>query len=108
MRLALIARASRRGRAGLGVNVATRQPLKRLCSNFDPLFLDLLDLPIPRCQPPLIFNPAPNAWETAMEMIVLDTLDKLYHHGHGMFSWCSDCRLRDGGSMGSPLPRREP
>jgi hypothetical protein len=43
-----------------------------------------------------------------MEMIVLDTLDKLYHHGHGMFSWCSDCRLRDGGSMGSPLPRREP
>jgi hypothetical protein len=65
MRLALIARASRRGRAGLGVNVATRQPLKRLCSNFDPLFLDLLDLPIPRCQPPLIFNPAPNVIDYA-------------------------------------------
>jgi len=26
-----------------------------------------------------------------MEMIVLDTLAKLYQHGHGMFGWCSDC-----------------
>jgi hypothetical protein len=26
-----------------------------------------------------------------MEMIALDTLGKLYHHGHGMFGWCSDC-----------------
>jgi hypothetical protein len=26
-----------------------------------------------------------------MEMIVLDTLGKLWQHGHGMFGWCSDC-----------------
>jgi len=24
-------------------------------------------------------------------MNVLDTLDKLWQHGHGMFGWCSDC-----------------
>ena len=26
-----------------------------------------------------------------MEMIALDTLGKLHHHGHGLFGWCSDC-----------------
>jgi ribosomal protein L37E len=26
-----------------------------------------------------------------MEMIVLDTLGKLHHYGHGIFGWCSDC-----------------
>jgi predicted nucleic-acid-binding Zn-ribbon protein len=26
-----------------------------------------------------------------MEMLVLDTLGKLYHHGHGLFGWCSEC-----------------
>lgn len=26
-----------------------------------------------------------------MEMIVPDTLGKLYHHGQGLFGWCSDC-----------------
>ena len=26
-----------------------------------------------------------------MEMIALDTLGKLYQHGHGMFGWCSEC-----------------
>jgi hypothetical protein len=26
-----------------------------------------------------------------MEMLALDTLEKLYHHGHGLFGWCSDC-----------------
>jgi hypothetical protein len=29
--------------------------------------------------------------EASMEMIVLDTLGKLWQHGHGMFGWCSDC-----------------
>ena len=24
-------------------------------------------------------------------MIALDTLGKLYRHGHGLFGWCSDC-----------------
>ena len=26
-----------------------------------------------------------------MEMIAIDTLGKLHHHGHGMVGWCSDC-----------------
>jgi hypothetical protein len=26
-----------------------------------------------------------------MEMIALDTLGMLYHHGHRLFGWCSDC-----------------
>jgi hypothetical protein len=26
-----------------------------------------------------------------MEMLVLDTLGKLHHHGHGLFGWCSEC-----------------
>jgi hypothetical protein len=26
-----------------------------------------------------------------MEMNALDTLRKLWQHGHGMFGWCSDC-----------------
>lgn len=26
-----------------------------------------------------------------MESIVLDTLGKLYRHGHGLFGWCSAC-----------------
>ena len=26
-----------------------------------------------------------------MEMIALDTLGKLHHHGHGIFGWCSEC-----------------
>ena len=26
-----------------------------------------------------------------MEMIALDTLGRLHHHGHGLFGWCSDC-----------------
>jgi hypothetical protein len=34
-----------------------------------------------------------------MEMIVLDTLGKLYQHGHGLFGWCSEC--------GSPSRYRE-
>ncbi len=28
-----------------------------------------------------------------MEMIVLQPLGKLYHHGHGLFGWCSNCAL---------------
>ena len=26
-----------------------------------------------------------------MEMLVLDTIGKLWRHGHGMFGWCSRC-----------------
>jgi predicted nucleic-acid-binding Zn-ribbon protein len=26
-----------------------------------------------------------------MEMIALDTLGKLYQHGHELFGWCSEC-----------------
>ena len=26
-----------------------------------------------------------------MEMMVLDTLGKLWRHGHGLFGWCGDC-----------------
>jgi hypothetical protein len=26
-----------------------------------------------------------------MEMIMFDTLGKLWQRGHGMFGWCSDC-----------------
>jgi hypothetical protein len=26
-----------------------------------------------------------------MEMIALDTLGKLWQHGHGLFGWCADC-----------------
>jgi len=26
-----------------------------------------------------------------MDMLILDTIGKLYRHGHGVFGWCSDC-----------------
>ena len=32
-----------------------------------------------------------------MEMIVLDTLGKLYRHGHGLFGWCAPSAAHPSG-----------
>jgi hypothetical protein len=42
----------------------------------------------------------------AADLVVLDTIGKLYAHGHGLNGYCRTCRRYFGASMSAPIAMR--